>query len=55
VLVSQTPARVETFFRKIDATWVFATALGLRSVARLRSLRVELPLAEVYAGVKLPT
>ena len=54
VLVSQTTARVETFLRQQDGDWLYHPTVGLESAARLRSIDVELPLAEVYAGVELP-
>ena len=54
VLVSQDMPRVETFFRHDDGTWVFAVATGPDAVIRLSSLGIDLPLAEVYAGVEFP-
>ena len=54
VMVSWDEPRVETFLRKEDGTWVFAAAVGLTAVAQLNSIRVELPLSEVYRGVELP-
>ena len=49
VLVSQSRHRVESFLRGDDGTWSLAFWDGLESVARLRSLEIDLPLAEVYA------
>ncbi|MFI5381045.1 MAG: Uma2 family endonuclease [Tepidisphaerales bacterium] len=49
VFYTYTP-RVETYFRKNDGTWVFSAASGLNDASRLRSLSIDLPLAEVYAG-----
>jgi Uma2 family endonuclease len=54
VLVAQDAARVETFFRQADGTWLFTPATGLTAVAPLRSLGLTLPLAEVYDGVVWP-
>lgn len=51
VLIAQTRARVETFLRQPDGTWSFAFFDGLEATARLRSLGVDLPLTEIYAGV----
>lgn len=51
VLISQKDARVETFTRQSDGTWIFAAYEGLHAVALLRAQRIELPLAEVYAGL----
>jgi Uma2 family endonuclease len=54
VLVSQDRPQVETFFRQIDGTWLLTPYFGMESVLRLRSLEIELPLAEIYAGVEFP-
>jgi Uma2 family endonuclease len=51
VMISQDEPRVETVFRQPDGTWAIAPATGLDSIALLRSLKAELPLAELYAGV----
>ena len=45
---------VELFFRQPDRTWALDTASGLTSSARLRSLKIEMALNEVYAGVEFP-
>lgn len=54
MLVAHDRARVLTYLRQPDGTWTFAFHDGLAAVARLRSLNVDLPLAEVYADVDLP-
>jgi Uma2 family endonuclease len=54
VLISQDVARVESFFRQPDGTWLFTSVSGAQSVSRLASLGLELSLAEVYAGVEFP-
>ena len=51
VLVSQARPAVEAYHRQPDGTWSFAAWSGIEAVARLRSLDVDLPLNEVYAGV----
>lgn len=51
VLIAQDRARVESFFRQPDGTWLFAYTEGRDATAHLRSLDVRLPLAEVYEGV----
>jgi hypothetical protein len=53
-MVAQREARVETYLRQADGTCSFACAVGLEAVARLRSLNIDLPLAEVYAKVEFP-
>jgi Uma2 family endonuclease len=54
VLVSQDVSRVETFFVQDDGTWGFDVAIGTEGAIRLRSLNVDLSLAEVFAGVEFP-
>jgi Uma2 family endonuclease len=54
VLVSQDQPRVETFFRQPDGTWAFAYFEGLETVAKFRSVGVDVALREVYAGITFP-
>ncbi len=54
VLVAQNQARIETFLRQPDGTWSLAFFEGMQAVARIRSLGVDLPLADIYAGVEFP-
>lgn len=54
VLVAQDAPRVEAYYRGPDGTWAFDVAAGIDAVAKLRSLKVDLPLAEVYANVSFP-
>lgn len=54
VLVSQLAPRVESYHRREDGTWLFAVAEGADAAARFRSLGVEVPFTEVYAGVEFP-
>jgi Uma2 family endonuclease len=54
VLVSQTDAFVETFFRHPDGVWRMIPTLGIDKTIALDSLGVALPLTEIYAGVKFP-
>jgi Uma2 family endonuclease len=54
VLITQHKPRVETFHRQGDGTWSFAYFDGRESIGKLRSLGIELPLTEVYAGVEFP-
>lgn len=54
VLVSQAAAVVETYARQPDGLWVFHIYEGMGVTARLRSLEIDLPLAEVYAGGDFP-
>ena len=52
VLTSQHEPRVETYLRQDDGTWSLAPFVGLELTARIRSIGVDLPLAEVYSGVE---
>ena len=54
VLVAQDEARIETLFRQPEGTWLLTVATGTRASARLRSLKIDLPLAEIYGGVVFP-
>jgi Uma2 family endonuclease len=54
VLISHAEPRIETFLRQVDGTWAFSSSSGNDSKAILRSLQIELPLAEVYADVEFP-
>jgi Uma2 family endonuclease len=56
VLVAQDTTRIETFFKRPDGVWAFYKPLeSLDDVWTSRSLPgVELPLAQIYAGVEFP-
>ena len=51
VLVAQVRPTVETFLRRDDGAWVISGWDGVESVAKLQSVGIDLPLAEVYAGL----
>jgi Uma2 family endonuclease len=53
VVVDQDVPRVQIFYRQPDGVWAFDAAVGIEAVARLRSLEIDLPLTEIYAGVTL--
>jgi Uma2 family endonuclease len=53
ILVFQDEPRVEVRIRNDDA-WSMTFFEGLDAVAKVRTLGVELPLAEVYRGVSFP-
>jgi Uma2 family endonuclease len=55
VLVSQVVPVVETYTRQADGSWTFRAFEGLEVTAQLRSLEIDLPLAEVFAGVEFPS
>ena len=52
VLVGQSRPSVQSLLRQPDGTWSFAWSEGLEAVARIRSVGIDLPLTEVYAGVE---
>jgi Uma2 family endonuclease len=54
VLVAQDSVHVQSYFRQVGGTWLFTPVMNVGDMIPLRSLGVELPLAEVYAGVEFP-
>ena len=52
VLISQSEASVQTFFRQKEGTWLAAFYSGMQAVVTIRSLGIELPMTEIYAGVE---
>ena len=54
VLIAQDEPRVETFFRQSDGSWLFNAWQGNDSLLKLLSISVEIPLADIYAGVEFP-
>jgi len=52
VLISQDSPMVEVFQRLGDGGWRFDVARGIDATMRLRSVGIEVPLAEIYAGVE---
>ena len=54
VLVAQDEPRVEALYRHPDGEWRMRCKVGLDQTVRLDSLGIELPLAEVFAGVTFP-
>ena len=55
LLVAQDRPRVEPFRRRPDGEWTIGQIVdGLDAVLQVRCLGVDLPLAQVYAGVTFP-
>ena len=54
VLVSQDEPLCERFTRQADGTWVFTSFVGMDAVLALTSVPVQVPLADLYAGVEFP-
>jgi hypothetical protein len=55
VPVEQDEPRVETRYLHRDGHWGIDFAIGLESSITLRSLKIALPLVEVYAGIVFST
>jgi Uma2 family endonuclease len=53
ILVSQSGALVEGSLRTPDG-WLLATHFGMEASATIRCLGLEIPLAEIYAGITFP-
>jgi Uma2 family endonuclease len=51
VLVSQTEARVETFLRQAEGTWLLTETTGLEATCRVESIACTLQLRDVYEKV----
>jgi Uma2 family endonuclease len=51
VLISQFTPRVEAYLRRPEGSWLLTPVSGLEGVVRLRSLEIDLPLSEIYAGI----
>ena len=55
LLVAQDQPRIQTFYRHPEGMWAVAGAVeGMDAVLRVRSLGIEVPLAQVYADVTFP-
>jgi Uma2 family endonuclease len=53
--VSQDRARVQSFYRQSDGVWALGPSYtNLNQSVKFRSLGVEIPLVDIYAGVELP-
>jgi Uma2 family endonuclease len=54
-LVSQEKPEIESFYRQPDGIWAIGpTFSGMDQMMKFRSLGIEIPLPEVYAGVEFP-
>jgi Uma2 family endonuclease len=52
LLVSQTEPLCERFTRQADGSWALVSFVGLEAVLALSSVPVQVPLADIYAGVE---
>ena len=55
ILISQSCPRVETRVREPEGTWTHRVVDGLDATVVVGSVRTELPLSEIYAGVQFPS
>jgi Uma2 family endonuclease len=54
LLVWQAAPHAEIYERQASGDWLLREAHGVEAVLAIPSLSIELPLAEVYAGVEFP-
>ncbi|MEO2091810.1 MAG: Uma2 family endonuclease [Gemmataceae bacterium] len=54
ILVSQSEPLCERFTRQADGSWALVSFVGLNAVLALTSVPVQVPLADIYAGVEFP-
>jgi Uma2 family endonuclease len=53
LLVSQQQPEVETYFRQPDGIWAIGPRYAtLQTAVGIGSLKIEIPMAEIYAGVE---
>ena len=56
LLVSQKEARIEQFIRQVDGRWLLNEAVGLGAILEIPSLKISIPLGEVFEKVEfVPT
>ena len=51
LLISQNQARIESYTRKTDGTWIFMDTVGLQASLKLDSIQCTIPLAGIYETV----
>ena len=52
VLIAQDQPRVHVFHKNSDVKWTLTKYDGLQSVIKLESLNIELPAADIFAGIE---
>lgn len=55
ILVNQDSARVESFLRQPEGSWLLTFASGLEASIRIRSIGADLTLREIYREVQFPS
>jgi len=53
ILISQDRPNVESLLRHADGAWSFQTHDSMETAAIIRCLEIEIPMIEIYAGIKL--
>jgi Uma2 family endonuclease len=54
LIVEQSEPQVFSINRSADHGWLFMPVGGLEATLRLQSLEIDIPLADIYAGVEFP-
>jgi len=54
ILISQDRPNFESFLRQPDGAWSILNFTGLNAAAKIRSLGISIPMAELYAGIEWP-
>ena len=54
ILVAQSAPRVEIYLRQPDRSWNFTPFVGIETAVIIQSVRIEIPLVEIYASVTFP-
>jgi len=52
ILISQDRPNVESFLRQPDGAWSILNFTGMETTAKIRSLGIEVPMTEIYAGIE---
>lgn len=55
ILISQDRPNFESFLRQADGAWSILNFTGLDAAAKIRSLGISIPKAELYAGIEWPS
>lgn len=55
ILISQDRPNFESFLRQADGAWSILNLTGLDATAKIRSLGISIPMAELYAGIEWPS
>jgi Uma2 family endonuclease len=54
ILISQDRPNFESFLRQADGAWSILNFTDIEKSATIRSLGIEIPMREIYAGVEWP-